>query len=95
VQIERAVRLVTVQENGDTGDGDVGQGQGDQHHLPPSQIEQTVAHPMNHRIQKSPIRQQHEFVFLLTPVFGQASDFKFFGHKKTDLSIGTLAKRVQ
>jgi hypothetical protein len=80
------VRLVTVQENRDTGDGDVGQGQGDQNHLPPSQIEQAVAHPVNHGIQKSPVRQQHEFVFLITPSFGQLADFMFFRGRKTALS---------
>jgi hypothetical protein len=80
------VGLVTVQENRDAGDGDVGQGQSDQNHLPPSQIEQAVAHPVNHGIQKSPVRQQHEFVFLIAPCSGQSDDFMFFRGKKTALS---------
>ena len=50
VQVQSAVRLVTVQVNRDAGDGDVGQGQGDQHHLPPRQIEQAVTHPVDHGI---------------------------------------------
>ena len=86
MQVQSAVRLVTVQKNGDTGDGDVGQGQGDQHHLPPSQVEQAVAHPVNHCIQKSPIRQQHESVFLLAPEFRQSRDFKFTAPKRTAFS---------
>lgn len=48
MQVQSAVRLVTVQENRDTGNGDVGQPQGDQHHLPPRKVEQAVAHPLNH-----------------------------------------------
>jgi hypothetical protein len=72
------VRLVPVQKNGDAGDGDVGQAQGDQHHLPPRKVEQAVTHPLDERIQKSPIRQQHEFVFLRTPDFRQFFNFKFF-----------------
>ena len=86
VQVQSAVRLVTVQENGNAGDGDVGQGQGDQHHLPPSQVEQAVAHPVNHGIQKSPIRQQHESVFLLAPEFRQSVNFKFAAPKRTAFS---------
>jgi hypothetical protein len=78
VQVQSAVRLVTVQENGDAGNGDVGQTQGDQHHLPPREVKQAVAHPLDDRIQKSPIRQQHEFVFLRTPDFRQFLNFKFF-----------------
>ena len=50
MQVQSAVRLVTVQKNRDTGDGDVGQAQGDQHHLPPRQVKQAVAHPLNQRI---------------------------------------------
>ena len=42
MQIQRTVRLVTVQENRDTGDGDVGQTQGDQHHLPDGKRKQAV-----------------------------------------------------
>jgi hypothetical protein len=86
MQVQRAVRLVTVQENRDAGDGDVGQAQGDEHHLPPREVEQAVAHPLNHRIQKGPIRQQHEFVFLLTPDFRQFIDFKFSVLKRTAFS---------
>jgi hypothetical protein len=41
---------------------------------------------MNDGIQKSPIRQQHEFVFLLTPDFRQFVDFKFSCPKRTAVS---------
>jgi hypothetical protein len=86
VQVQSTVRLVTVQKNGHAGDGDVGQAQGDQQHLPPREVKQAMAHPLNHGIQKGPIRQQHEFVFLLTPDFRQFVDFKFFAVKKTAIS---------
>jgi hypothetical protein len=95
VQVQSAVRLVTVQENRDTGDGDVGQGQGDQHHLPPRKIEQAVAHPVNHRIQKSPIRQEHESVFLLKPDIRQSIDFKFPAQKRTEISIDQKIKGLK
>ena len=42
MQVERAVRLVAVQEDGDAGDGDVGQPQRDQHIAPPRQMNQTA-----------------------------------------------------
>jgi hypothetical protein len=57
------VGLVAVQKNGDAGDGDVGQGQGDQHHLPPGKIEQAVAQPLDKSIKKSRIRHHHAFTF--------------------------------
>jgi hypothetical protein len=41
---------------------------------------------MNDCIEKSPIRQQHEFVFLLTPDFRQFVDFKFSSPKRTAVS---------
>jgi hypothetical protein len=41
---------------------------------------------MNGGIQKSPIRQQHEFVFLLTPEFRQLVDSKFSRPKRTAVS---------
>ena len=88
MQVQGSVRLVTVQKNGDAGDGDVGQTQGDQHHLPPRQIEQAMTHPLNHCIQKSPIRQQHESVFLQAPEFRQFFDFKFAAPKRTVFSSG-------
>jgi hypothetical protein len=38
-QVEGAMGLVAVQKDGDGGDGDVGQGQGDEHVAPPGKIE--------------------------------------------------------
>ena len=78
MQVQSAVGLVAVQENRDAGNGDVGEPQGDQHHLPPRKVEQAVAHPLDDRIQKSRIRQEHAFVFLRTPDFRQFLNFKFF-----------------
>ncbi len=95
MQVQSAVGLVTVQENRDAGNGDVGQAQGDQDHLPPRKVEQAVAHPLDHRIQKSPIRQQHEFVFLRTPDFRQYINFKFFSRQKTAVSTEPGKKQLK
>ncbi len=42
MQIERAVRLMPMQEDGDAGDGDMGQAEGDEHIAPPRQLNQSV-----------------------------------------------------
>ena len=89
MQVQSAVRLVTVQKNGDAGNGDVGQAQSDQHDLPPRQVEQAMAHPLDDRIPKSPIRQQHDLVFLPTPSFRQFVDFKFFNPQRTATSVNS------
>jgi hypothetical protein len=52
VKVQRTVGLMSVQVNRDTGNGDVGEHQGDQHDLPPSGRYQPMGQPMHHRIQK-------------------------------------------
>jgi hypothetical protein len=42
MQVEGAMGLGAVQEDGDAGDGDMGQGQGDEHVTPPGKLDQAI-----------------------------------------------------
>ena len=61
VQVHRAMRLRTVQENGDAGDGDMGRHQRVQNDLPPGQVPQAIGKPVNGRVQNGPIGKQHRW----------------------------------
>ena len=87
MQVQRAVRLVTVQVNGHAGDRDMGEAQGDQQQLPPAQVPKAMGQPVHQGIQKGPIRQKHASNFLQAPGCGQSRDFKFFERKKTVFSL--------
>ena len=50
MQIQRAVRLATVQENSDASNGDVRQRQGKQHNLPPGPIKVAMGQPLDQTI---------------------------------------------
>ena len=56
VQIKRTVRLMPMQEHRHADHGDVGHGQSEQHHLPPTQRPKSVRQPVKQSIQGSPIR---------------------------------------
>ena len=53
VQIQGPVRLMAVQEDGDAGNGDVGQAQNDKENLPARKAHDAVGHPVNDRIKYS------------------------------------------
>ena len=53
VQVERTVRLMAVQKDGDAGNGDVGEHQGHQHNLPPAGFGQSVGQLLNQTIPQS------------------------------------------
>ena len=56
VQVQRAVRLMTVQKHGDAYHGDVRHGQREQNDLPPGEVPRAMAQPFDGRIQHSPVR---------------------------------------
>jgi hypothetical protein len=56
MQIQGAMRLMSVQEHGHADHGDVGHCQREQHDLPPSQIQKPIRQPVKHCVQCTPIR---------------------------------------
>jgi hypothetical protein len=52
MQIQRAVRLATVQIDSDAGDGDVSHRKREQQNLPPGKVEQSVGEKFEGRIQQ-------------------------------------------
>jgi hypothetical protein len=73
VQIERAVRLCTVQKNRDRGDGDVRRHEREQHDLPPGCTGQSITGKAQQPI---PTRAQvHNFLCLSAPQFWGQTPF--------------------
>ena len=84
VQVQCTVCRMAVQVNRDTGDRDVGQAQGDQQNLPPGQVEQAMAHPVNQGVKRRRIVQKHAWVSRDAPVSGKPGILGFRAEKRQD-----------
>lgn len=63
VQIQRPVCLVTVQENGHAGNGDVRQAQNDKQNLPAGKVQKAIGQPVNGCVKYSRVDEQHAVAF--------------------------------
>jgi len=86
MQVQGSVGLMTVQENGDTGNGDVRQAQNDKKDLPSRKTEQAIGQPVDHRIKHNRIENKHSLTFREGCQSRQSIDFKIFRLKLTENS---------
>jgi hypothetical protein len=86
VQIQSSVGLMTVQEDGDAGNGDVRQAQNDKENLPSRKTEQAIGQPIDQRIKHNRIENKHSLTFREGCQTRQSHNFKIFRLKLTEIS---------
>ena len=65
MQVQGPVRLMAVQKNGDTGNGDVGQTQNDKENLPTRKVQKSIGQPVEDGVKCSRVDEQHAVAFFV------------------------------